>query len=391
MKADIVIVGSGIMGSAAAYFLACDGRAGDVVVIEPDASYARAATPQGAGGCRQLFSRPENVQMSAYSLDFYKSFNAQMSFDGYAAEIDFRDRGYLFTVGPEGAATLEKNATLQEGEGAQVELLDPDGLAVRFPSVGRSDVALACYAPDDGWIDPHGALQGFRKNAERLGVRYVADRVRGLELSETGVVRAELESGGTVAGDMFLNTAGAWATEIAAMVGVELPVVPMCRVQHYWLCDAEIEPLPLIKDESGVFFRAEGEGWAGGRPSFDIAPGFVWDVDRGFFANYFEETVWPLIANRVPKFESIKLQSTWGGHYAQNTFDGNMIIGQVTDAAPNFLVACGFSGHGIMHAPAVGRALAELVLDGGYRTIDVARMEFGRVVENAPYPELGIV
>ncbi|MGI9384950.1 MAG: NAD(P)/FAD-dependent oxidoreductase [Methyloligellaceae bacterium] len=391
MKAGIVIVGGGIMGSAAAYFLACDGRAGDIVVIEPDPTYARAATPQGAGGCRQLFSRPENVQMSAFSLNFYKDFNDLMSFDGYDAEINFRDRGYLFTVGSEGAATLEKNTTLQHGEGARVELLDPADLAARFPSIGRADVALACYAPDDGWIDPHGALQGFRKNAERLGVRYVADRVCDLEISQTGVACAKLEGGGGVSGDMFLNTAGAWAAEIAAMVGVEVPVQPMCRVQHYWLCDAEIEPLPLIKDESGMFFRAEGEGWAGGRPSFDIAPGFVWDVDRGFFANYFEETVWPLIANRVPKFESIKLQSTWGGHYAQNTFDGNMIIGPLTSAAPNFIAACGFSGHGIMHAPAVGRALAELVLEGRYQSIDLARMEFRRVLENTPYPELGIV
>lgn len=391
VKADIVIIGGGIVGSAAAYLLASDGRAGEVAVIEPDPTYARAATPAGAGGCRRLFSRPENVRLSVDSLDFYEGFDARMSFDGYDAAIDLRDRGYLFTVGRDGAATLERNVALQQAQGARVELLDVAALRARFPSIGCADVALACFSPDDGWIDPQAALQGFRRNAERLGVRYVADRVTGLDLTGTGVAAARLESGRTIAGDTFLNTAGTWAGEIAAMIGVEIPVRPMCRVQHFWLCEAEIEPLPLVKDESGLFFRAEGRGWAGGRPSFDVAPGYVWDVDRGFFATYFEDTVWPLIANRVPKFEAVKLQRTWGGHYAQNVFDGNMIIGPLSDAAPNLIAACGFSGHGIMHAPAVGRALAELVLDGRYETIDLTRLEFRRVLENDPYPEIGIV
>jgi len=105
------------------------------------------------------------------------------------------------------------------------------------------------------------------------------------------------------------------------MSGAELPVVPMCRVQHYWKCAEPLEPLPLIKDESGMFFRPEGAGFAGGRPSFDIQPGFVDDIHSGYFANYFEDTVWPLMANLVPKFECLQLQRSWAGHYAQNQFD----------------------------------------------------------------------
>ena len=113
-------------------------------------------------------------------------------------------------------------------------------------------------------------------------------------------------------------------------------------------------------------------------------------MDRGYFANYFEETVWPLVANMVPKFEEIRLERTWAGHYAQNTLDGNMIIGRYSPGHDNLLTACGFSGHGIMHAPAVGRALSELSLHGEYHTLDLARMGFDRVLRNEPYAESGI-
>ena len=231
---------------------------------------------------------------------------------------------------------------------------------------------------------------GFRKKAESLGVNFLRDRVVGLETSNSAVTRAVLQSGNQLTGDIFLNTAGTWVGEIAAMTGAEFPVKPMCRVQHFWRCAHEIEPLPLIKDESGVFMRPEGEGFVGGCPSWEIEPGYIWDIDRGYFANYFEDTVWALIANVVPKFETIKLERSWGGHYAQNMFDGNMIIGRYSDDHENLFTACGFSGHGIMHAPAVGRALAELALDGDFQTLDLSRMGFLRVRDNAPYAEAGI-
>jgi glycine/D-amino acid oxidase-like deaminating enzyme len=163
-----------------------------------------------------------------------------------------------------------------------------------------------------------------------------------------------------VTGDIFLNTAGAWVDVVAAMTRARLPVQPMCRVQHFWHCAHAIEAMPLVKDESGAFFRPEGDGFVGGRPSWDVEPGFIWEIDRGYFANYFEDTVWQLIANMVPKFETIKLQRSWGGHYAQNLFD------------------------------AVGRALAELVLDGDFQTLDLSRMGFQRVLDDTPYAEAGI-
>jgi glycine/D-amino acid oxidase-like deaminating enzyme len=390
MKSDVVIIGGGIIGSAAAYFLGISGRGGAITVIEPDPTYAKASTPAGAGGVRRLMSRPENIRMSQFSLDFYADFQDLMATEDNPADIQFRRQGYLFLTGAEGVDDLTRNFETQSGEGVPAELLDLSALQARFPSVGTDHVALACHSPEDGWIDPQAALIGFKMKAESLGVTYLRDRLVGLERSKSAVTGAVLESGRRLTGEVFLNTAGAWAGEIAAMTGAELPVKPMCRVQHFWRCAHELEPMPLVKDESGAFFRPEGDGFVGGCPSWEIAPGFVWDVDRGYFANYFENTVWQLIAKMVPKFETIKLERSWGGHYGQNLFDGNMIIGRYSPGLENLHTACGFSGHGIMHAPAVGRALGELALDGGFQTLDLSPMGFQRVLDDAPYEETGI-
>ncbi|MDA7947787.1 MAG: FAD-binding oxidoreductase [Hyphomicrobiaceae bacterium] len=389
MKSDIAIIGGGIIGCAAAYFLATKG-ADSVTVIEPDATYAKASTPAGAGGVRRLMSRPENIRMSQFSLDFFADFAETMATDDNPADIAFRRQGYLFLTNADGVDALTLNFETQAAEGVPAELLDVDALRARFPSIGTDNVAMACHSPEDGWIDPHAALMGFRKKAQNLGVEFLKDKVISLDVSPTAVTGAGLESGQRLEAECFINVAGAWVSEIAAMTGAKLPVVPMCRVQHFWHCAHDIEPLPLVKDDSGAFFRPEGDGFAGGRPSWEIEPGFNWDVDRGYFATYFEDTVWELLANMVPKFETIKLERTWAGHYAQNMLDGNMIIGRYSDGHENLLTACGFSGHGIMHAPAVGRALSELVLHGRYETIDLTQMEFDRVLRNEPYAEIGI-
>lgn len=390
-KVDVAIIGGAITGSAAAYFLACDGRAGRVAVIEPDPTYEFATTPQAAGGIRQLFSRPENIAMSRFGLAFYRSFDETMAIDGDAPSVGFRHEGYLFVAtSADQAAIMRRNADVQHAAGVEVALLDATALAARFPSLGTADVTLACHSTDDGWIDPSAALWGFRKKAVSLGAEYVKDRVVGIEVTDATVTRLRLESGDLLEPGVVINAAGPWAGEVAAMAGIDIPVAPMARVAHFWRAAGPLEDLPLIKDDHALFIRPEGNGFVGGVPSHDIASGFDWDFDRGFFADYFETTVWPLLARRVPKFETIKLERTWCGHYSENLFDGNMILGPVSRTIGNFLTAAGFSGHGIMHAPAVGRALCELIVEGRYQSIDLARLGMQRVWDDAPYRELGI-
>ncbi|MEM6481223.1 MAG: FAD-binding oxidoreductase [Pseudomonadota bacterium] len=390
MKYDIAIIGGGIMGSAASYFLARSGQAGSVCVIEPDPTYKHATTPQGAGGVRQQFSVAENIEMSRFSLRFYKRLYEEMADIPDLPDLNFREQGYLFVVTQEGEKTLRCNQTLQSSLGVQANLMDYSEMRRRFPSIERDDIVLGCHTPDDGWIDPNAGLWCFRRAAEHLGVQFLKARVIGITANETKVQKLHLDTDQQIEAEFFVNTAGPWVAPLAAMTDGTLPVQPMCRVQHFWKCAQEVEPLPLVKDESGMFFRPEGDGFAGGRPSFDIQPGFVDDIYSGFFANYFEETIWPMMAALVPKFEALKLQRSWFGHYAQNMLDGNMIIGNYSPGHDNIITACGFSGHGIMHAPAVGRALSELVLNGQYVTIDLSRMEIGRVHDNAPLLEVGI-
>ncbi|MFB3046936.1 MAG: NAD(P)/FAD-dependent oxidoreductase [Acidiferrobacterales bacterium] len=395
MKTDIAIIGGGIVGSAIAYSLARTERSGSVTVVEPDPTYEHAATPRGAGGVRQLFSLPENIWMSKYSLTFYRDFAKIMAVEGNPAEIDFKTQGYLFVVGEGDAEQLRTNYRLQKSEGVRAYLLDRAALAQQFPSIGTADVALAVYSPDDGWFDPESALRGFRRKAESLGVHYVKDRVRELQIDNRKVTVAWLKTGDTLRAEVFINAAGAWAGEIAQMVGMALPVEPMCRLQHYWRCRRKIESLPLVKDQSGLFLRPEGQGYVGGCPSFDIPAGFMFENADGrfeeYFGDYFDRVVWPLLSIRVPKFEAIRCERTWAGHYAQNRMDGNMILGRWIRGCENFYVACGFSGHGIMHAPAMGLAIAELVLDGRFAAIDLSRLGYQRVIDNAPYPEKGII
>ena len=158
MKSDIIIIGGGIMGSAAAYFLGVSGRAGAVSVIEPDPTYAKATTPAGAGGVRRLMCRPENIRMSQFSLDFYADFQDVMATEDNPADIQFRRQGYLFLTSPGGVDDLTRNFDTQRKEGVPAELLDVSALHARFPSVGTENVVLACHSPEDGWIDPQAAL-----------------------------------------------------------------------------------------------------------------------------------------------------------------------------------------------------------------------------------------
>ena len=390
VKHDIIIIGGGITGSAAAYFLARSGAAGSVAVIEPDPTYEFATTPQGAGGVRQQFSVAENIEMSRYSLGFFKNFGDHLADIPDLPDIGFTEEGYLFLVTRDGEATLRRNQALQTSLGVEAELMEVAELRRKFPSIDRDDIVLGCYTPDDGWIDPTAGLWGFRRAAEYLGVQYIKASVTAIHSGDHKVAAVQLDDGTRLTADFFINTAGPWVGDIAKMTGCHLPVVPMCRVQHFWKCAHDIEPLPLVKDESGMFFRPEGNGFAGGRPSFDIEPGFVDDIYSGFFAYYFEDTIFPMLASLVPKFGEIRLERSWSGHYAQNTLDGNMIIGRYSPGHDNIITACGFSGHGIMHAPAVGRALSELALTGSYQTIDLTRMEIARVHNNDPLPEIGI-
>jgi FAD-dependent oxidoreductase domain-containing protein 1 len=383
---DVAIIGGGVMGCAAAYFLKLRG-VGRVCVIEPDPTYAKAATPVATGGCRRLFACPENIRMSQFSIEFFKQFARHMAVDGAGPDVQWKEGGYLFVVPAGHEAVLEENYRVQQNLGVNVRLMDGGQLAGRYPWIRSDDLALGVLSPDDGWLDPNTVLQGFRKKAQSLGTVFLRDRVVNLYTTGARVSEAELASGGTIAADTFINTAGCWAASIAKLAGMDLPVNPMRRFEHYVELSEELPPMPLLKDPARLVIRPEGRGYSVGLVASDEPRGFNLDIDPG----YFENVVWPACASRIPAFESLKLKREWAGLYDECELDGNMILGNWPGRLDNFFVACGFSGHGLMHAPAVGRALAELATHGRFETLDLERMGYRRVLENTPYRETGIV
>lgn len=385
MRSDILIIGGGIVGSAIAYFLCKSGTAGDVTVVEPDPTYEFAATPYANAGIRQLFSLPENILMAQYGLKFFDEFSQNMSVDDLDADIGFRRRGYLFLSDDGDHATMERNYHLQSAMGARVDLLDKAGLKDRFPSINSDDINLAVHSPDDAWINPHAALMGFRAKSKALGAAYVQDRVIDWQADGVASRSVVLESGQRISADIFVLSAGAWSAQIAAMIDLKLPVEPMCRESHYFTTPAAIEPLPFLKAETHLAFGPEGQGYAGGLPDWEQPAGFGLQPHP----SRFEEVVWPAIAHRVPALETLRLERSWIGHYARNTLDLNAIIGRWRDG--NVYLACGYSGHGIMQAPATGLALSEAILGGRYETLDLSKLGVERIESNTPYRETGIV
>ena len=385
----IVIIGGSIMGSSIAYHLAVAGAADRALVIEPDPTYEWAAAPRSAGGVRLMHGLPENIEMSRYGQKVYRNFAELMDVDGEPGTFPFREYGYLYLVaGRDGVAQAEASLEVQRASGVANELLDRGALEHRFDGIRFDDIDVGLFGAEDGFIDPYAAVQGFRRKARSLGVEYLTDRVVDVQIRGERVSGVVTEAHGAIEADVVVNVAGAWAGEICAMVGMSIPVEPLPRPTFYFEVRESLGPLPLTKDLTGVSFRTEGNGFATGltRPGADR--GFHWDVGEAEHA-LFESELWPALAHRVPAFEELKVQRTWAGHYAYNRLDGNTIIGPWIGGLSNFYIATGFSGAGLQKGPAIGRAMTELLLEGSYQTIDLSRLSYQRVIDNAPLVEVG--
>ncbi len=374
---DVLIAGGAVMGSSVACFLKQLAPACAVAVVEPDEVYELASTVRASGGARRLFSCPENIEMSNFSIAYI----------GALTDVGWKKGGYLFIVPPSGVDALRANYETQREHGVNVELLERDALRARFPSMRTDDLAAGAHSLDDGWCDPHSLLQGLKKQARAAGVVYLRDKVVGFQREDAIVRGAQLATGGAIMADYFVNAAGAWSKEVSAMIGMPLPVEPLRRFEHYFETPNRIEPLPYVKDLARLAFRPEGRGYSGGLVNSDEPRGFNFDVDH----DYFERVVWPALAHRFAAFEACRCLRTWAGLYEQNELDGNPVIGNWPGRADNFFVVAGFSGHGMMHAPAAGRAIAELIVKRRFETLDLSRLGYARVVANQPYAERGIL
>jgi len=380
-----LIAGGGAVGSATAYFLTGPvGFTGTVAVVEPDPAYHLAASTRSAASIRRQFSTPINIEMSAFGMQFLRDCDSGL------ADVNLKQSTYLTLATATGAANLRSNVELQRRCGVEVRLLDSAALAQCYPWINAGDLALGADTPNgEGWFDGHGLLQGLRRAALKHGARYIRDRVE--EVSMDGaqtVAGVRLASGDTLQCRWLVNAAGTHSRALAASAGVELPVFARKRNVFVFSCAQPPAGCPLIVDPSSLWCRPEGTRFICGVVPPDDPDIAVDD----FEVNYqeFDELVWPALAHRVPAFEAVRLESAWAGHYDYNVFDQNAFLGP-SESVPNLILASGFSGHGLQHAPAVGRALAECIRFGEYRSIDATPLSYGRYLRNQPLREHSVI
>jgi sarcosine oxidase len=383
---DVLIAGGGVVGSSIAYHLAAEPTfGGSVLVVERDPTYQSGSTGRSWGGIRQQFSTPESVAMSGYALELYRNVAEYLGVDGEAPDLAYREQGYLLLLDEASIASVRACHERQREQGAAVQFLDVEAVSRQFPELATDGIAGASYGyPNEGWIDPASLLHAFRRKARHLGVEYLADEVAGLTRDADRVTGARLRAGGPVHAGVVVIAAGAHSAAIAASVDIALPVGPQKLCTFVFDCRREVRHAPLTVDVSGLMVRPEGRGFITAIGPEPAEQPFTFDLDVDY--EVFERRIWPLLAHRFPAFEAIKMQRAWAGYIDYNHFDSNAIIGS-HPGIEGVLFATGFHGHGVMHSPAAGRAVMELIALGGYRSLDLTRFGYARVLAGEPLVE----
>jgi len=382
--AEVVIIGGGIVGSSIAYHLAAAGCK-DVLVIERESAQGKGSTGKSMGGVRAQFSTPVNIQMSLYSIPFYASFDERL---GYPT--DYRPQGYLFCAPSEKhMAYLRANYQKQVAMGLKdVRLVAADDIRRRFPQLRSDDIVGGSFCSSDGFVDPYSAMIGLMTWATDHGAKLSKNTVvTGIQRDAQGVAAVET-SKGTIETRKVVNCAGAWSAAVAKMAGVDLPVEPLRRML------VPTEPFdqfphtaPMIIDMSnGFHFRPEALGFLLAWNDPEETPGYKTDFDPAFI-----EKILTRAADRVPVFENLAVnpKRAWAGLY-EMTPDHHPILGPVTDV-PGFFLANGFSGHGVMHAPATGKILSDLILTGKTDLVDASLLDLARFAEGRMIEETAVL
>jgi FAD-dependent oxidoreductase domain-containing protein 1 len=388
---DVIIGGGAVMGSSTAYHLSAHPDfSGSILVLDKDLSYQKAASSLSLSSVRQQFSSQINIRVGLYGAEFFRRARDILAVDDEKPELSFRENGYLFLASEAGEPVLRENHVAQIAEGANILLLERAALADRFPFLDLDGVALGSLGvTGEGWFDGYALMQAFRRKARAHGVSYRQETIVDLERQGGRVTGVRLASGERIACGAFVNTAGAsGAAKLVAQLGLEIPVHSRKRCVFVFTAKTRLDRCPLVIDSSGVYVRPEGEGYVCG-----VSPPQSDDPDCEDFEvvwPQFDEIIWPVLAARIPAFESIRPGRAWACHYDLNTFDHNAIVGRLP-GFDNAFLAAGFSGHGIQQSPAVGRALAELIVDGRYAALDLTPFAFNRIIANRPLFERNVI
>ena len=380
---DVVIIGGGIMGSSTAYHLMKADNRLKVAFVEMDPAYERASSTLSMANVRLQFGLKENIQISQHALEVFETFGEDMAVDGDEPDLGHRKEGNLFPVDEEGAAEAKRSLTLQQSLGCAVEWWTPDQIREHYPLYEPDGFVGGTFGSDDGLVDPYGFVMAYKRKAVWSGARFVKDEVVEILASGARAEGVRLASGDVLKAGFVVNCAGAWGAGIAATAGIHIPVEPVKR--QIFCLDTEVKPerpLPLTLLPSGLYFRSETGGLILLGKSMEEDPvgfDFSWDDKR------FMEILWPELAEFVPAFDTLKLVRGWAGLYAVSTLDDNAFIGQWPEMS-GYLMANGFSGHGLQQGPAVGRYLTELIV-GLPHELDLAIFDPSRIFDNKPIME----
>lgn len=388
VRYDVVIIGGAIVGSTIAYYLREEGFSGSIALVERDPQFTHAATTLSCASIRQQFSIPENIRLSQFTLKLFRRLTEEFGTD---ADIGFREGGYLILAGENGLPILEANHQTQLAEGADIVLEDAEALVRRFAWLSAEGITAGAYGRSgEGWFDAHAMLMLFRKALREKKIDFIIADVTGIERQGDRVTGVGLDNGERLDAGIVVNAAGPNAGKVSAMAGLVLPVEPRKRNVFIFEAREKYDDMPLLVDPSGIYVRPEGSVYitGGAEPEEGDGPADASDFEPDW--PLFEEVIWPVLATRIPAFEAIKPTRAWAGHYDYNTLDQNAVIGPHPQVE-NFLFANGFSGHGLQQAPAVGKALAELIVHGGYRTVDCAAFGYERVAEGRAFRELNVI
>lgn len=378
--ADVVIIGGGVMGASLAYHLALRGFT-KIVLLERQAQFGLGATGKCAGGIRHQFGTEVNIRLSIESLKMLDRFEEETG-----QPIDVRHCGYLFMLTNEAdVETFRRNVALQRSLGVLTEWLDGDEVRRRVPLIRADDVIAGTFHPRDGLADPNGVVMGYLNRAKEMKARLFTNvEVTGIRL-QSGRVWGVDTTAGHLPCSVVVNCAGPWAARVGAMVGLDLPIVPLRRQM---LTTGPLRDLPpefpfVIDFAQSLYFHREGEGLLTGMSNPNQPPGEDESVDEEWELVHMEAAI-----QRLPLLEQAGLAAHWAGLY-EVTPDAHPIMGRT--AVEGFYVCAGFSGHGFMHGPVCGKLMAEVLHRGRATTVDVSMLGHERFEENRPIREYNVV
>lgn len=372
------------MGWATAYHLIELDSGLDVTVLERDPSLRRSSTTLSDGNVRIQFNLEENIAISQYGIECLESFPDTMATGGFVPDPRMRKQGNLFLVDADGRGDALEGLSTQQQMGCNSEWLEMDVISDRFPALASEDFVGGTFGPDDGSVDPHAVVEGYRRKALAGGAHSETIEVGTLVVSGDRIRGVRSVDGMMLDADVVVVCAGAWSTELLATAGVQIPVDPVMRTVYVVAGDVPgADALPSVFLPSGVYAIPERDGtffmaWSteADPVGFDFTP-----APR----SRFYDLIWPELVTALPAFDRLEVVGSWAGLYAQNRLDANAIIGE-WPGITGLMQATGFSGHGFQQCHAVGRHLAELILER-QPSLDLTRLGPERIVVSEPLHE----